>query len=149
VGVEVSVVLASRSMSKEVVKVGVGVGVRKERASASERAFSRPVHSRVGVGIEEAPPDPPGEGPDLVFLARGSRKPNGSSLMSEGRFFFFCSLELGCTNERAKKKSTQTLTMDFLDPNNTCGITLLKIVSRGNAIIAELLRLSENVPQVK
>ncbi len=39
--------------------------------------------------------------------------------------------------------------MDFLDPNNTCGITLLKIVSRGNAIIAELLRLSENVPQVK
>jgi WASH complex subunit strumpellin len=37
---------------------------------------------------------------------------------------------------------------DFLSPNNICGITLLKLVSRGNAIIAELLRLSENVPEV-
>ena len=35
---------------------------------------------------------------------------------------------------------------DFLAENNQCGQTLLKLVSRGNAIVAELLRLSEFVP---
>lgn len=39
-------------------------------------------------------------------------------------------------------------TMDFLAENNTCGQTLLKLVSRGNATIAELLRLKDNVPSV-
>jgi len=38
--------------------------------------------------------------------------------------------------------------MDFLAEENTCGQTILKIVSRGNAIIAELLRLSAFVPSV-
>lgn len=37
---------------------------------------------------------------------------------------------------------------DFLADNNACGQTLLKLVSRGNAIIAELLRLSDFVPPV-
>lgn len=37
---------------------------------------------------------------------------------------------------------------DFLAENNACGQTLLKLVSRGNAIIAELLRLSDFVPPV-
>ena len=37
---------------------------------------------------------------------------------------------------------------DFLAENNICGQTLLKLVSRGNAIIAELLRLSDFVPPV-
>ncbi|KAI1284886.1 hypothetical protein HDE_12453 [Halotydeus destructor] len=37
---------------------------------------------------------------------------------------------------------------DFLDRNNICGQTILKLVSRGNAIIAEILRLSEMVPPV-
>ena len=37
---------------------------------------------------------------------------------------------------------------DFLAENNACGQTLLKLVSRGNAIIAELLRLSDYVPPV-
>lgn len=37
---------------------------------------------------------------------------------------------------------------DFLADNNTCGQILLKLVSRGNAIIAELLRLSDFVPPV-
>ncbi|EDV23219.1 uncharacterized protein TRIADDRAFT_27621 [Trichoplax adhaerens] len=37
---------------------------------------------------------------------------------------------------------------DFLAENNSCGQTLLKLVSRGNAIIAELLRLSDFVPAV-
>lgn len=38
--------------------------------------------------------------------------------------------------------------MDFLDDNSICGQTLLGLVSRGNAIIAELLRLAEFVPPV-
>ena len=38
--------------------------------------------------------------------------------------------------------------MDFLAENNLCGQTILRLVSRGNAIIAELLRLSEFIPPV-
>lgn len=38
--------------------------------------------------------------------------------------------------------------MDFLAENNACGQTLLNLVSRGNAIIAELLRLSDVVPAI-
>lgn len=37
---------------------------------------------------------------------------------------------------------------DFLAENNICGQTILRLVSRGNAIIAELLRLAEFVPPV-
>lgn len=37
---------------------------------------------------------------------------------------------------------------DFLADNNLCGQTILKLVSRGNAIIAELLRLADFVPPV-
>jgi WASH complex subunit strumpellin len=36
--------------------------------------------------------------------------------------------------------------MDFLDSRNQCGQTLLRLVSRANAIIAELLRLSDYIP---
>ena len=35
---------------------------------------------------------------------------------------------------------------DFLAENNQCGQTILKLVSRGNAIVAELLRLADFVP---
>lgn len=38
--------------------------------------------------------------------------------------------------------------MDFLADNCVAGQTLLRLVSRGNAILAELMRLSENVPTV-
>ena len=38
--------------------------------------------------------------------------------------------------------------MDFLAEQNPCGQTILKLVSRGNAIIAELLRLSDFIPPV-
>lgn len=38
--------------------------------------------------------------------------------------------------------------MDFLAENNLCGQTVLRLVSRGNAIIAELLRLSDFIPSV-
>ncbi|KAJ1434034.1 WASH complex, subunit strumpellin [Ochromonadaceae sp. CCMP2298] len=38
--------------------------------------------------------------------------------------------------------------MDFLSHDNLCGQTLIRIVSRGAAIIAELLRLSANIPEV-
>ena len=37
---------------------------------------------------------------------------------------------------------------DFLAENNACGQTVLKLVSRGNAIVAELLRLSDFVPPI-
>ena len=37
---------------------------------------------------------------------------------------------------------------DFLAENNLCGQTVLRLVSRGNAIIAELLRLADFVPPV-
>ncbi|KAG7205653.1 hypothetical protein KM043_007608 [Ampulex compressa] len=37
---------------------------------------------------------------------------------------------------------------DFLAPNNVCGQNLLRLVSRGNAIIAELMRLKDYVPPV-
>lgn len=42
----------------------------------------------------------------------------------------------------------QISTMDFLDPSNQCGQTMLRQVARGNAIIAELLRLSEFIPDI-
>jgi WASH complex subunit strumpellin len=38
--------------------------------------------------------------------------------------------------------------MSLLSDSNPCGQTILRIVSRGSAIIAELLRLSKNVPDV-
>jgi hypothetical protein len=38
--------------------------------------------------------------------------------------------------------------MDFLDPNNDCGQTLLKLAATGSAIISELLRLSNHIPDV-
>lgn len=38
--------------------------------------------------------------------------------------------------------------MDFLDERNVCGQTIVKLVSRANAIIAELLRLSQFIPPV-
>ena len=37
---------------------------------------------------------------------------------------------------------------DFLSSDNLCGQTLLKLVSRGNAIVAEILRLSDFIPSV-
>lgn len=37
---------------------------------------------------------------------------------------------------------------DFLAENNQCGQNILRLVSRGNAIIAELLRLSDFIPAV-
>jgi WASH complex subunit strumpellin len=38
--------------------------------------------------------------------------------------------------------------MDFLDASNVAGQTLLRLASRGNAIIAELVRLSEHIPGI-
>lgn len=44
-------------------------------------------------------------------------------------------------------RSSPTM-VDFLAENNLCGQAILRIVSCGNAIIAELLRLSEFIPGV-
>jgi len=38
--------------------------------------------------------------------------------------------------------------MDFLADTCVAGQTLLRLVSRGNAIVAELMRLSDNLPDV-
>jgi hypothetical protein len=38
--------------------------------------------------------------------------------------------------------------MQFIDEQNVAGQTLLRLVSRANAIIAELLRLSSHIPPV-
>ena len=40
------------------------------------------------------------------------------------------------------------MAQDFLAENNSCGQTILRLVSRGNAIIAELLRLSDFIPAI-
>lgn len=37
---------------------------------------------------------------------------------------------------------------DFLAENNPCGQNAVRLVSRGNAIIAELLRLKDFIPPV-
>lgn len=36
--------------------------------------------------------------------------------------------------------------LNFLSPDNLCGASLIRIVARGSAVIAELLRLSDNIP---
>lgn len=38
--------------------------------------------------------------------------------------------------------------MDFLSKENQCGQSILRIASRGSSIIAELLRLAANIPEV-
>mmetsp|Transcript_7971 Transcript_7971/g.13373 ORF Transcript_7971/g.13373 Transcript_7971/m.13373 type:complete len:98 (+) Transcript_7971:4-297(+) len=38
--------------------------------------------------------------------------------------------------------------MDFLDPNNDCGQSILKLVAAGSSILAELLRLQNHIPDV-
>ena len=38
--------------------------------------------------------------------------------------------------------------MSFIDPSNLCGQTLLRLSSRGSSLIAELFRLSNNIPAV-
>jgi WASH complex subunit strumpellin len=38
--------------------------------------------------------------------------------------------------------------LDFLSPENDCGQSLLKITAAGSTILAELLRLSNHVPDV-
>lgn len=37
---------------------------------------------------------------------------------------------------------------EFLAENNLCGQTILQLISRGNAIIAELLRLKDYIPPI-
>lgn len=37
---------------------------------------------------------------------------------------------------------------DFLAEENACGQNLLRIVAAGNAIIAEILRLKDYIPEV-
>ena len=37
---------------------------------------------------------------------------------------------------------------DFLDKNNLCGQTALRLVSRAHATIAEILRLKDFIPSI-
>ncbi|XP_077547549.1 WASH complex subunit strump isoform X4 [Haemaphysalis longicornis] len=50
--------------------------------------------------------------------------------------------------EKEKCPGNGSSGMDFLAENNACGSTLLRLVSRGNAIVAELLRLADVVPSI-
>lgn len=43
--------------------------------------------------------------------------------------------------------ATSGSAVDFLGEGSLAGPLLLRLVSRGNAIVAELLRLSENIPR--
>lgn len=36
--------------------------------------------------------------------------------------------------------------MGLLSDDNLCGLTLLRLVARGNSILAELFRLAQNLP---
>jgi hypothetical protein len=38
--------------------------------------------------------------------------------------------------------------LDFLSPENDCGQSLLKLAAAGSTILAELLRLSNHIPDV-
>lgn len=62
---------------------------------------------------------------------------------------FFSLLEISGTFATKGRPLLSPATMvDFLADNNLCGQAILRIVSRGNAIIAELLRLSDFIPAV-
>ena len=58
-------------------------------------------------------------------------------------FILFLQIEIGLRSEAdLELMDRETL----LDEQNLCGQTLLRLTSRGSAIIAELLRLAQNVP---
>lgn len=63
--------------------------------------------------------------------------------------FDVCSLSSSKDQHKCHPATLPLGTMvDFLAENNLCGQAVLRIVSRGNAIIAELLRLSDFIPAV-
>lgn len=37
---------------------------------------------------------------------------------------------------------------EFLAENNLCGQSVLQLVSRGNAVVAEILRLKDYIPKI-
>ena len=57
-------------------------------------------------------------------------------------FILFLQIEIGLRQEADLSMDRESL----LDEQNLCGQTLLRLTSRGSAIIAELLRLAQNVP---
>jgi WASH complex subunit strumpellin len=40
------------------------------------------------------------------------------------------------------------MTENFLSPENDCGQTMLKLASRGSAILSQLFKASQHVPEV-
>ena len=61
---------------------------------------------------------------------------------------FFLTNTLCNYNNNNNSNNTIMSSVDFLAETNACGQTVLKLVSRGNAILAELLRLSDFIPPV-
>jgi WASH complex subunit strumpellin len=49
-------------------------------------------------------------------------------------------------SSNTSKFAVHNMSGDFLAENNNCGQSLLRLVARGNAIIAELFRLSDYIP---
>ncbi len=93
----------------------------------------------------------------LLFLMQGRVRRKRSN---EQNFFLVCkstpaNSRGGKNPTRENRKSPQVLSVaasmsssagDFLSENNRAGQTLLRLVGRGQALIAELLRLSVNIP---
>lgn len=48
----------------------------------------------------------------------------------------------------AKKKLLTEMAAEFIAKDNICGQNLLQIVAAGNAIIAEVCRLKDHIPEV-
>lgn len=46
-----------------------------------------------------------------------------------------------------KEEDRTEMSIEFLDADNPCGQNLLRLTSRGSAIVAELFRLADNIPE--
>jgi hypothetical protein len=56
-------------------------------------------------------------------------------------------LDFGWTLESTNHDFSCLSNMDFTSSTNHCGQTILRLVSHGNAIIAETLRLGQHIPE--
>lgn len=93
------------------------------------------------------------DGQIVCIAGKSLNQSPASSISTKKDLSIFSPLVKSTTNklcsERFQNISTRlAMAQDFLSPDNNCGQTILKLVSRGNAIIAELLRLSQFIPPV-
>ena len=72
------------------------------------------------------------------------KKETHSNKLCLSIFFVFLTFTIGTSTKVEHPNKME----DFLSSENLCGQNLLRITARGSAIIAELLRLSDNIPDV-